>query len=300
MSKLNLKKDNTDTNLKEDNSTGSLVSEFWLKVKKQKLTLIAGMFIILIFLVAVFGAYIAPYDAYTPNYDEILAKPSFDHLAGTDEYGRDIFSRIIIGTRITLLLSIISVTAGAIVGIFLGIISGYYEGWLDRIIMRGNDVLFAFPDILLAIGVIAILGPGLKNIVIAIAVYSVPSFARIVRSSTLTTKSATYVEAATSLGGRNRRIIWRHIFPDTTSSIIVYYTMKIGTAILAIASLSFLGLGGDPSSPNWGAMLSTGRNYLEIAPHVMYFPGIAIFVTALIFNLLGDGLRDVLDPKIKD
>ncbi|MFD4819467.1 ABC transporter permease subunit [Peribacillus butanolivorans] len=274
--------------------------EFCRKFKKQRLAMMAGCFIVLLFLIALFGPAIAPYSAVEPDYDNILSPPSMEHLAGTDAFGRDIFSRILEGTRISLLVGLTSVLVGAIAGTILGLISGYYGKWIDSLIMRFCDVLFAFPGILLAIGIIAILGPGLGNVIIAVAIFSIPIFARIVRSSTLSIKSTVFVEAARSIGSPPRRIIWKHIFPGTVSSIIVYFTMRIGTSILTAASLSFLGLGAQPPSPEWGAMLSSGRDFLNTAPHVTFFPGFAIFITVLAFNLLGDGLRDALDPKLKD
>lgn len=278
----------------------TLLAEFWQKFKKQRLALIASFFVIVLLLLTVIGPYITPYDSATPDYDHLLEGPSAAHWFGTDAFGRDIFSRIIEGTQISLFVGLFSVLIGTIGGTFLGLISGYYGKWLDSLIMRFCDVLFAFPGMLLAIGIIAILGPGLGNVIIAISVFSIPIFARIVRSSTLSVKSTVYVEAARSIGSKDRRIIWKHIFPGTVSSIIVYFTMRIGTAILIAASLSFLGLGAQPPTPEWGAMLSGGRDYLNTAPHVTLFPGLAIFITVLAFNLLGDGLRDALDPKIKD
>ncbi|GGB31973.1 ABC transporter permease subunit [Virgibacillus dakarensis] len=273
---------------------------FWRKFRKQRLALVSGVFIVLLLGVAAIGPAIAPYTIDQPDYANVLQGPSLEHLAGTDTYGRDIFSRIIGGARISLFVGLLSVFLGAVVGTFLGLISGFYGKWLDSIIMRICDVLFAFPGILLAIGIIAILGPGLENVIIAVAIFNIPSFARIVRSSAISIKSTVYVEATKSIGAVNARIIWKHIFPGTVSSIIVYITMRIGTAILTAASLSFLGLGAQPPSPEWGAMLSNGRDYLNTAPHVTIFPGLAIFITVLAFNLLGDGLRDALDPKIKE
>lgn len=274
--------------------------EFCRKFKKQRLAMVAGCFIVLLFLIALIGPVIAPYSSIEPDYDNILSPPSMEHLAGTDAFGRDIFSRILEGTRISLFVGLTSVLVGAIAGTILGLISGYYGKWVDSLIMRFCDVLFAFPGILLAIGIIAILGPGLGNVIIAVAIFSIPIFARIVRSSTLSIKASVFVEAAQSIGAAPRRIIWKHIFPGTVSSIIVYFTMRIGTSILTAASLSFLGLGAQPPSPEWGAMLSSGRDFLNTAPHVTFFPGLAIFITVLAFNLLGDGLRDALDPKLKD
>lgn len=284
----------------QKNTTRTPFAEFWRKFKKQKLAFIAFFFVIFLIALALVGPFIVPYDIAEPDYDNVLSGPSIEHWAGTDAYGRDIFSRIVSGTQISLYVGLTSVFLGAIGGTFLGIISGFYGKWIDRLIMRICDVLLAFPGILLAIGIIAILGPGLGNVIIAVAIFSIPVFARIVRSSTLAVKSTLYVEATKSIGAKPRRIIWKHIFPGTLSSIIVYFTMRIGSAILTAASLSFLGLGAQPPSPEWGAMLSGGRDYLNTAPHVTIFPGLAIFITVLAFNLLGDGLRDALDPKIKD
>lgn len=275
------------------------MSGFLRKFAKQKLSLICGIFILFLVFIALFGPYLTPYDADTPDYDAILSPPSAQHWAGTDEYGRDILSRIIAGTKLSLSVSISAVLIAAVFGTILGLLSGYYGGWLDRLIMRGSDVLFSFPDLLLAIGIVAILGPGLMNVVIAVAVFGIPSFARIIRSVTLSAKETLFVEAARSMGAKHGRIIWRHIFPETLPSVIVNFTMKIGTAILAASSLSFLGMGAKPTTPDWGAMLSMGRDYLSLAPHVVYFPGAAIFLTVLAFNLVGDGLRDALDPKTK-
>jgi glutathione transport system permease protein len=284
----------------ENITSNTPFSEFWRKFKKQKLAFVSFFFVIFLVLLALVGPLIVPYDIAEPDYENVLSGPTAQHWAGTDAYGRDIFSRILAGTQISLYVGLTSVFLGAIGGTFLGLIAGYYGRKIDMVIMRMCDVLLAFPGILLAIGIIAILGPGLGNVVIAVAIFSVPVFARIVRSSTLAVKSTLYVEATKSIGARPRRIIWKHIFPGTLSSIIVYFTMRIGSAILTAASLSFLGLGAQPPSPEWGAMLSGGRDYLNIAPHVTVFPGLAIFITVLAFNLLGDGLRDALDPKIKD
>ncbi|CAM4424093.1 glutathione transport system permease protein [Paenibacillus endophyticus] len=273
---------------------------FIRKFCKQRMALVATCFIILLFLVGIFGPFLTPYNPDEPNYDALMTGPSAAHWAGTDEYGRDILSRLMDGTRLTLAVSLSAVMIAAVFGTIFGLLSGYYGGWLDRLIMRGSDVLFSFPDLLLAIGIVAILGPGLSNVVIAVAVFGTPSFARIIRSVTLSAKETLFVEAARSMGAKNRRIIWRHIFPETISSIIVNVSMKIGGAILAAASLSFLGMGAKTTEPDWGAMLSMGRDYLSIAPHIVYFPGIAIFLTVLAFNLVGDGLRDALDPKTKN
>ena len=192
-----------------------------------------------------------------------------------------------------------SVAVGAVIGTLLGLVAGYYEGWWDRAIMRLCDVLFAFPGILLAIAIVAILGGGMANVIIAVAIFSIPTFARLVRGNTLALKHLTYVEAARSIGASDRTIVLRHIFPGTISAVVVYFSMRIGTSIITAASLSFLGMGAQPPTPEWGAMLNEARSEMMTAPHVALFPAIAIFLTVLAFNLLGDGLRDALDPKIE-
>ncbi len=278
----------------------SPLKEFWKSFKKQKAALVASIFIGLLIVIAIIGPYIAPYDPFKPNYNALLEGPSASHLAGTDEYGRDIFSRLIVGAKISLMVSFSAVFLGLILGTILGLISGYFGGWVDKIIMRSCDVLFSFPDLLLAIAIVALLGPGINNVIIAVMIFSVPSFARLVRGATLNAKENVYVEAAQSMGASHVRVLWKHIFPETISELIIFVTMRIGTAILAASGLSFLGLGASPEMPEWGVMLSSGRDYLGTSSHVVIMPGIAIFLTVLAFNLIGDGLRDVLDPKIKN
>ena len=272
---------------------------FWQKFKKQKSAMVAGIFILFLVLAAIFAPFIAPYDPYAIDYGNAMMPPSPQHWAGTDIYGRDILSRIIYGTRISPTVGISSVTIGAIVGVSLGLISGFFGGFLDEIIMRSADVLFAFPGILLAIAVVAILGPGLVNVVAAVAIFSIPTFARIVRSNTLSLKESLYVRAARSMGASNKRIMFVHIMPGTLSGAIVYFTMRIGTSILTASSLSFLGLGAQPPTPEWGAMLAESRDYIGVADHLTIFPGIAIFLTVLAFNIFGDGLRAAFDPKLQ-
>ena len=282
------------------NSVRSPAAEFWRKFRRKKVGLVSGLFIVILLIIAVAGPSIAPYPMEKPDYSQILAGPSPAHWAGTDEFGRDILSRILVGTRISLWVGFSSVFLGAVLGTILGLVSGFYGKWLDSVIMRFCDILFAFPGILLAIGIIAILGPGLGNVIVAVSIYGIPVFARLVRGNTLALKASVYVEAAITLGAKKSRIIWKHIFPGTLSTIIVYFTMRIGMAILTASSLSFLGLGAQPPTPEWGAMLSNGRAYLNTSPHVVLFPGIALFLSVLAFNLFGDELRDALDPKIRD
>jgi len=274
-------------------------SEFWRKFKKQHVAVAALVFVVLLVLVAVLAPWIAPYDAENFfDYDRINQGPSAVHLLGVDPLGRDILSRILLGARISLAAGFLSVVLGAIIGTVLGLLAGYYGGWWDRIVMRISDVLFAFPGILLALGVVAILGSNMTNVVVAVSVFSVPAFARLVRGNTLALKNLTYIEATRSIGASDRTIILRHILPGTISAIVVYFTMRVGTSIITAASLSFLGMGAQPPMPEWGAMLNEARADMVNAPHVALFPSIAIFLTVLAFNLLGDGLRDALDPKI--
>ena len=274
-------------------------TEFWRKFRKQHLALGAAVLVLLLVLIAVFAPYIAPYDAENYfDYDALNAGPSAAHWFGVDSLGRDILSRILAGTRISLADGFLSVIIGAIVGTVLGLLAGYYEGWWDRIVMRISDVLFAFPGILLAIGIVAILGNGMTNVIFAVAVFSIPAFARLVRGNTLMLKRLTYVEAARSIGASDWTILMRHILPGTISSIVVYFSMGIGPSIITAASLAVLGRGAQPPTPEWGAMLNEARADRVTAPHVAIFPSLAIFLTVLAFNLLGDGLRDALDPKI--
>jgi len=275
-------------------------SEFWRKFKKQHVAVIAGSFVLLLVLLAVVAPWLVPYDAENFfDYDSLNALPSVKHWFGVDPLGRDIFSRILMGSRISLTAGFFSVAVGAFVGTAIGLVAGYYEGWADRIIMRICDVLFAFPGILLAIGIVAILGGGMFNVIIAVAIFSIPTFARLVRGNTLALKHLTYVEAARSIGASDWTIVLRHIFPGTIAAVVVYFSLRIGTSIITAASLSFIGMGAQPPTPEWGAMLNEARADMMTSPHVALFPSLAIFFTVLAFNLLGDGLRDALDPKIE-
>jgi glutathione transport system permease protein len=273
--------------------------EFWRKFKKQHVAVAALAFVLLLVAVAALAPYLVPFDAENYfDYDRLNEGPSALHWFGVDPLGRDIFSRILMGARISLAAGFLSVLAGGAIGTVLGLLAGYYEGWWDRIVMRISDVLFAVPGILLALGVVAILGSSMTNVVVAVAVFSVPAFARLVRGNTLVLKQMTYIESARSIGASDWTIIARHILPGTISSIVVYFTMRVGTSIITAASLSFLGMGAQPPTPEWGAMLNEARADMVNAPHVALFPSLAIFFTVLAFNLLGDGLRDALDPKI--
>jgi glutathione transport system permease protein len=274
-------------------------TEFWRKFRKQHVAVIAGLFVVLLVVLAILAPWIVPYDAENFfDYDSLNAVPSAKHWFGVDPLGRDILSRILMGARISLAAGFFSVAAGAVVGTAMGLVAGYYEGWWDRLIMRLCDVLFAFPGILLAIGIVAILGGGMTNVIIAVAIFSIPTFARLVRGNTLSLKHLTFVEAARSIGASDWTIVVRHIFPGTIAAVVVYCSLRIGTSIITAASLSFIGMGAQPPTPEWGAMLNEARADMMTSPHVALFPSLAIFLTVLAFNLLGDGLRDALDPKI--
>ena len=284
----------------ESNDIKTPFKEFVRKFKKQKTALVALAFICLLAIIAIISYQVVPYGINEYDYSAIMQGPSAKHIFGTDEFGRDLFSRILCGTRISLSVGLLSVSIGAILGTILGLLGGYYGGLLDACIMRVCDVLFAFPGIILAIAIVAILGSGLYNVVIAVAVFSTPTFARLVRSTTLSLKSSVFVQAARNIGSSDRRILFRHILPGAIPNIIVQYTMSIGNSILTASSLSFLGMGAQPPTPEWGLLLSNGRNYMMSSWHITFFPGLAIFLTVLSFNLLGDGLRDALDPKLSE
>jgi len=255
--------------------------------------------IALIVIVALIGPALAPYNPLIPSPLDRLKGPSFAHFFGTDSLGRDILSRVIYGSRISLAIGLISVTISLVPGTLLGLLAGYFGGKLDSLIMRLMDVLLAFPAILLAIFITAILGPSLPHTMIAVGIVYIPHYARIVRSSVLSLREQLFIQAIGHLGGSHSRIIRGHILPNSLPPIIVYATLGMGTAVLQAAALGFLGLGAQPPQPEWGAMLSEGRQYIQLAPHVAAFPGAAILFLVLGFNLFGDGLRDALDPSLR-
>ncbi|MBD7984818.1 ABC transporter permease subunit [Sporosarcina sp. Sa2YVA2] len=270
----------------------------WRRLRKNKAAVVGGL-LILVFLVAgIIGPYLTTQDPNLPQISIKLQGPSAEHWFGTDNYGRDIFTRIIHGMGITMTVGFFSVALGGIIGVFLGIVSGYYGGKLDTVIMRIMDILLAFPGILLALAIVSVLGGSLTNLIIAVGVFSVPAFARIVRGSTLSVRRLEYIDAVKALGASDARIIFKHILPNVMSPIIVQLTLRIATAVLTASGLSFLGLGAPPPTPEWGAMLSEGRAYMQQAPHLVLFPGLMIVLFVLAFNIFGDGLRDALDPKM--
>jgi len=277
----------------------SELAEVWRRLTRSK-SAVAGIIIVSIFAFsAVFAPWIAPKDPNKMDLLKGLETPNNEYLLGRDEYGRDILSRIIYGSRISLFVGIVATIIGLSGGIILGSIAAFVGGNFDHIIMRIFDIILAFPSILLAIGIMAALGPGLLQIVLVIGVVDIPRFGRIVRGSVLSIKENDYITAAIVSGAGVSRIIFVHVLPNIVGPIIVIATLSIAGAILSESSLSFLGLGVEPPTPTWGAMLNSGRQYIRIAPHLGIFPGLAITLTVLGFNLLGDGLRDALDPRLR-
>lgn len=272
----------------------------WKRLRKNKLAVVGLVIIILIMLIALFAPLISSYDPYEQDLSKRLLKiGSKAHILGTDEYGRDMLTRLMYGARLSLLVGFSSVAFGMVFGIILGLISGYYT-IMDTIIMRIIDVMLAFPGVLLALAIVSVLGTGIMNVIIAVGIWSVPTIARIVRGTVLYIKELDYITAARALGESDSMIIFKEILPNCISSIIVYGTMRLATAILSAATLSFLGMGAKPPSAEWGAMASTGRNFIYLAPHLTLLPGVAIILIVFGFNSLGDGLRDALDPNLKN
>jgi peptide/nickel transport system permease protein len=270
----------------------------WYSIARNRLVLVGAMLVIGVLVAGLLAPVISPYDPIKITPDA-LAPPSREHLFGTDDLGRDILSRMLYGARISPIVGLIAVAISAVAGVGMGLVSGYAGGAADNVIMRIVDVLLSFPGIVLAIGIVAILGPGLNHALLAVGIAGIPTFARVVRGSVLVEKEKEYVEAARLLGVRTPRLLLLHILPNVMAPVIVLSSLSVATAILAAAALSFVGLGAQLPTPEWGAMLSQGREYLSSQWWVATFPGIAIALTVLSVNLLGDGLRDVLDPRLR-
>ncbi len=285
----------------------------WRRLLRQRSAQVGGLILLLLVLTAIFAPVIAPYDPLevligkedvrkreAPCIHLLGCPPDKpQHIMGIDGNFRDVFSRVIYGTRVSLFVGFTTVTFAIIAGTLLGAISGYAGGWVDNVIMRLMDVLMAFPSLLLAIAIVAVLGRGLQNALLAIAIVSTPVYARVVRASVLSLKEREFVQASRALGAGHAHILLRRILPNALPPLIVQATLGVATAILDAAALSFLGLGAQPPTPEWGTMLGTERNQVFTAPHLVFFPGLAIMITVLAFNLLGDGLRDALDPRLK-
>lgn len=275
-------------------------AEVWRRYRKSPTAMIGLAIISVIILSAIFADIIVPYDyGIKQVIPDRLQGPSLKHLFGTDDLGRDLFSRVIHGSRSSLVLGILTTAVATLIGGFLGGICAYYGNRVDNIIMRLLDVITSIPSTLLSLSIVAALGPGIRNLVIAITVSRVPTFARVIRSAVLNIVNQEYIEAAKAGGTRNLRIMLRHVYPNAMSPIIVQCTMSISQLILQAAGLSFLGMGMQPPAPEWGALLNSARDFMRTAPHLMLFPGIAIVLAALAFNLVGDGLRDAFDPRLK-
>jgi peptide/nickel transport system permease protein len=272
----------------------------WRQLKRNQGAIVGGITFTLLVLAAILAPLIAPHDPIEIAAGAAMQPPSLTHPMGTDPMGRDILSRVIFGGRISLRLGLVSVGIAAVAGGLIGLVSGYYGGWLDNIAMRLIDMLLAFPGILLALIILYSIGPGLTNAMIAVGISSIPQYARVIRGSTLSAREETYIDSAKAIGCGNLRIMVRHILPNVVGPLVVLATLSLASAVMSIAGLSFIGLGAEPPKSEWGVMLSTGRDYLRNAWWMSVFPGLAISITVLAVNLLGDGLRDALDPRLRE
>jgi peptide/nickel transport system permease protein len=272
----------------------------WRRLKKDRLALVGALWLILVVLISLLAPLIAPQDPIATSLkDRLLPIGTPGHILGTDDLGRDLLSRVLWGGRISLLVGFSAVLGAMTLGTLIGLLTGYFGGSLDSIVMRLIDILMAFPAILLAIAIVAALGPGLQNAMLAVAIVGIPYYARIVRGAALALRSQDYVTASKALGARDRQLILGHIFPNTLPPLIIAATLDIGWMIIFAAGLSFLGIGAQPPTPEWGIMLSEGHKFIRQAPHASIVPGLAIFLVVLALNLFGDGIRDALDPRLK-
>ncbi len=279
---------------------GGLWADAMRRLWQNKLAMVCLFFILFLIVVAVFAPLLAPYGYMEMDYSNRLAGISMAHPFGTDEFGRDVLSRMIYGTRTSLLIALGGLLIGMVIGVVVGLVAGFFGGLCDTIIMRILDIFMAIPSLLLAVVVQAALGPGLVTTMIAVAVAGIPATCRVMRSSVMTIRDQEFVEAAIATGSSKLRVIWKHIFPNTMAPLLVETTLKISANIMAISGLAFVGLGVQAPTAEWGAMISNGRTYLRVDPLLVIIPGIAIVLTLVAFNVLGDGLRDALDPKMKD
>lgn len=275
----------------------SFLPRLWRHIGRSTPAKISVVIILLLLIMIVFAPWIARYPAEQQHLRERFQTPSSTYWLGTDELGRDVFSRIVWGSRISVIIGLLSVLAGLVSGVILGVIGGYFGGKLDYFVVFLCDLLLAFPGVLLAIMIISMLGSGISNVIVAIGIWSVPIYARLTRSSVVALKSKEFVEGARAVGVGHTRIILRYLLANSLGPLIVFSTLHVATAILTVAALGFLGLGIAPPTPEWGSMVATGREYIRRAPHLIYMPGIAIFLTVMAFNSLGDTLQDALDPQ---
>jgi peptide/nickel transport system permease protein len=271
-------------------------NRFWRRLRSERKALVGLIFIAVLAIVSLIGPWIAPYDPDTDGLG-LFVSPSLDHPFGTDSYGRDLFSRILVGTRVSFTIGITAAIISMVIGVLIGLAAGFYGGWIDSILMRFIDLLWAFPVIIITIGMVAVFGAGARNVVIAIALAYLDDFARVVRAEVLSIREEEYAIAARAIGSSNGRIMFRHILPNTVAPIIVQVTFAVGLGILAESGLTYLGLGVNPSTPTWGLALNEGRDFIRQAWWISVFPGLAIVFTVLGLNLFGDGLRDTLDVR---
>lgn len=284
----------------DDIEYSSYYKDSFKRLKKNKMAMFCAIIVILLVLIAIFAPMIAPYDPDVQDYASILQSPSKAHLLGTDEYGRDILSRIIYGTRVSLSVGLLAQVLATLIGVTLGALAAYYGGWVDTLISRIMEIFAAFPDLIFAMGIMFVIGPGIKNIFIALGLLTWVRTARMVRGQILQLKEKEYVEAAKASGATALHTITKHLIPNCISTVIVLVTLGIPNAIMYEASLSFLGLGIQPPTASWGSMISFAQPYISYLPTYSIFPGIAIMITVIAFNIFGDGLRDALDPKMKN
>lgn len=279
--------------------TKTLKQLFWHRFKKNKLAVSGGIIVLGLFIIAIFAPFIAPHDPGAIDVQHILEPPNLSHPFGTDDLGRDVFSRVIYGSRISLTVGFVAVGIATLIGIFLGAVSGYYSGWFDSLIMRFVDIMLSVPTFFLILAVIAFLEPSILNIMIVIGLTSWMGVARLVRAEFLSLREREFVLAARGLGASDMRIIFRHILPNAMSPVLVSSVLGIAGAVLVESALSFLGIGVQPPTPSWGNILTIGKDNIEIAWWLSVFPGLAILVTVLGYNLLGEGIRDAIDPRLK-
>jgi peptide/nickel transport system permease protein len=277
----------------------TLVGDAWRRFRRNRLALVGLSIVLVLVLAAGLAPWLAPYDPAKQTLIEKRARPGAKYVLGADEFGRDILSRVIYGARVALVVGLVSVGIALGLGLVLGSLAGFLGGWVDAAIMRGVEVLLAFPYLLLAIAVVSALGPGALNTTIAVGIWGTPPVTRIVRGAVLALTETEYVRAARALGAGGPALVLRHILPNILPTVIVYGTLFMANAILVEAALSFLGLGVQPPTPSWGLMVATGRDFLLVTPHITTIPGLAIMLAVLGFNLLGDGLRDALDPRLR-
>ena len=271
----------------------------WLEFRRNRFALVGSVFIIFIAIMGILAPVVSTHDPYKQSLRKRMKPPTAEHFMGTDELGRDVYSRLVYGARVSLFVGIVGTAAGVVCGTIIGLISGFFGGWVDTLVMRVIDIMYAFPGIVLAILIVSVLGPSLRNLILVLAIWAVPSLSRIVRGNVLSLVEQDYVQAALAIGASRKRIMFLHLLPNTLAPIIVYATLGVAGAILTTAGLGFLGLGVQPPQAEWGNMLSNGRQYLRKAPLLMIFPGALISLTVISINLIGDALRDALDPYIQ-